>query len=78
MASVGEFEDFFSFAVNNSDEAVPFFGDFSEVGLSFGIGMVVDEVDCAEEIKVGIADESIDAEFEPVQRFIDVDDDIDG
>ena len=64
--------------MDDSNEAVPFFGDFCEAGLSFGIRMVVDEIDGAEEVEVGITDEGVNAEFEPVQRFIDVDDDIDG
>ena len=66
VASGSEFEDFVGFAVDDGDETVPFLGDFIEVGLSFGVGMIIDKIDGTEEIEIGVADEGVNAEFEPV------------
>ena len=66
VAGVGEFKDFVGFAVDDSNEAVPLFGDFSEVSLSFGAGMIIDEIDGINKVEIGVTDEGVNAEFEPI------------
>lgn len=78
MIAGGEFDGFNSFAVDNRDEAVPFFGDLSEIGLHFGAVVVGDKIDGADEVEIGIADNGVYAEFEPVQRTVDSDNNVDG
>lgn len=66
MVAGSEFDGFDGFTVNDGDEAVPFFDDFGEVGLHFGVFAVGDKIDGAEQVEISVADKCVYAEFKPV------------
>ena len=66
MVARSELDGFDGFTVDNGDEAVPFFDDFGEVGLHFGVFAVGDKINGAEQVEISVADKRVYAEFEPV------------